>query len=222
MRFALCALVILLVVSVSLASLQPEAEKVLNSLQKRFLAEKALYSLKKRFLAELGMKDVPDMELVNTDEKEIQRMAPKYLWNVMRIEEEFLASSDTEAAEFERQLDGTLSFTRLRKTAVCNGKCCKRPLSLSFADIGWNWIVHPKEFEVFYCKGRCEGSQGPFASTHALIRSILRDNGRNVSRPCCVPKKFRPLVLLHYDDNKPPELKVTTMKDVIVRECMCT
>ncbi|GFX55707.1 inhibin beta A chain [Trichonephila clavipes] len=209
MRFALCALVILLVTSTSLASLEPEAEKELNSLQKLFLAE-------------LGMEDVPDMELVNTNEKEIQRMTQKYLRNVKRNEEEFLASSDTDAAEFERELDGTLSVTRLKKAVVCNGKCCKRPLNISFADIGWNWIVDPKEFKAFYCKGRCEGSQGPFASTHALMQSILKVNGHNVSRPCCAPKKFRPLVLLHYDDNKPPELKVTTMKEMIVKECVCT
>ncbi|GFX55708.1 hypothetical protein TNCV_3427791 [Trichonephila clavipes] len=79
MRFAFCALVILLVVSVSLASLEPEAEQVLQSFQKRFLAE-------------LGMKDVPDMELVNTNQEEIQRMTQKYLRNVKRSEDELLAS----------------------------------------------------------------------------------------------------------------------------------
>ncbi|GFQ81196.1 hypothetical protein TNCT_502461 [Trichonephila clavata] len=72
------------------------------------------------------------------------------------------------------------------------GKCCRRPLSISFADIGWNWIVQPKEFEAFYCKGRCNDSKGHFANTHALMQSILKIKGHNVSRPCCAPKSSDP------------------------------
>ncbi|PRD25766.1 UNVERIFIED_CONTAM: gdf-8 [Trichonephila clavipes] len=265
MRSALSALVIFLVVSLSGASLEPEAQQVLRS-------------LKKRILAELGMKHFPDMRLVNTTQAQMHRMTRKYLRNVKRSEQELLtfhhtaceknshvvfhpeidydshlqwarlkfpndSSLDISEPVFRWREDGqepllslhcirccgaklelktrTPSILRLKRSA-CGGKCCRRPLSISFADIGWNWIVQPKEFEAFYCKGRCNDSKGHFANTHALMQSILKIKGHNVSRPCCAPKKLRPLELLHYDDKNPPELTVTKMKGMIVKECACT
>ncbi|XP_035210861.1 growth/differentiation factor 6-B-like [Stegodyphus dumicola] len=107
------------------------------------------------------------------------------------------------------------------KRAACNKECCKRSLKISFKEIGWDWIVQPVEFEAFYCKGRCRDVSDGFASTHALMQSILNYKGRKVSRPCCAPRKLRPLDLLHYNDKTPPELVVTRQKGMIVKECAC-
>ncbi|CAL1298810.1 unnamed protein product [Larinioides sclopetarius] len=108
------------------------------------------------------------------------------------------------------------------KRSACGRECCRRPLRIRFKDIGWDWIVQPAEFEAFYCKGRCRDSTDDFASTHALMQSILSFKGRKVSRPCCAPRKLRPLNLLHYNDKQPPELVVTRQKGMIVKECACT
>lgn len=107
------------------------------------------------------------------------------------------------------------------KRSVCNRECCRRPLKISFKDIGWDWIVQPVEFEAYYCKGRCRNVSDDFASTHALMQSILNYKGRKVTRPCCAPRKLRPLDLLHYNDKNPPELVVTRQKGMIVKECAC-
>ncbi|GFR11561.1 hypothetical protein TNCT_278641 [Trichonephila clavata] len=128
---------------------------------------------------------------------------------------------ENDAAEFERESTETPSTLRFKREK-CTGHCCRRPLKISFADIGWNWIVEPKEFEAFNCKGMCNESYGYFANFHANMLSTLKTNGHNVTRPCCVPKKFKTLELLHYDDKKPPELTTTKLRHVIVRECACT
>lgn len=108
------------------------------------------------------------------------------------------------------------------KRSACTRECCRRPLKVSFKDIGWDWIVQPVEFNAFFCKGRCRSITDDFASTHALMQSILNYKGRKVTRPCCAPHKLRPLDLLHYNDQDPPELVVTRQKGMIVKECACS
>lgn len=103
---------------------------------------------------------------------------------------------------------------------VCGKECCRRSLRISFADIGWNWIERPREFEAFYCKGRCD-AEGNFASTHAYFQSILKLKGRRVSRPCCAPSKLRALNLVYYNDENPPALVSTKQKGMIVKDCAC-
>ncbi|GFR11553.1 hypothetical protein TNCT_278611 [Trichonephila clavata] len=108
------------------------------------------------------------------------------------------------------------------KRSSCERKCCRRSLKISFKEIGWNWILQPKEVEIFYCRGRCNGTNDVFSSNHAIFRSILNIKGRNVTRPCCTPYKLKSLELLHYDNNDPPQLVVSKHKAMIVDECACT
>lgn len=122
------------------------------------------------------------------------------------------------------RLELTVRPPRSKRSAhrACSGNCCKKSLKISFKEIGWNWVIQPKEFEAFHCKGRCRDVTSDFASTHALMQSILSHKGRKVSRPCCTPKRLKPLSLLHYNDKTPPELVVTRKKGMIVKECACT
>ncbi|CAL1298809.1 unnamed protein product [Larinioides sclopetarius] len=255
-----------ILVSVTAAWLEPEAQQEVVSFQRRVLAS-------------LGMKRLPDMRQVNTTQDELQRMTRKYLRNVRRSEQELLTYHHTDCerdsyVEFhpEIEYDSRVLWARLRfpnsstsdvsdvlrkwrrdgeellltlpclrccgarleilvrestsgarsKRSACGRECCRRPLRIRFKDIGWDWIVQPAEFEAFYCKGRCRDSTDDFASTHALMQSILSFKGRKVSRPCCAPRKLRPLNLLHYNDKQPPELVVTRQKGMIVKECACT
>ncbi|XP_064476754.1 bone morphogenetic protein 2-like [Ornithodoros turicata] len=102
--------------------------------------------------------------------------------------------------------------------------CCRYALKVSFAEIGWDWIVEPKEFEAYFCKGKCPNRYRNFASTHALLQSIInkKSEGREVPRPCCAPRKLKPLSLLHYNNDDPPTLSVTRQKGMIVKECACS
>ncbi|GIX71164.1 hypothetical protein CEXT_280081 [Caerostris extrusa] len=69
----------------------------------------------------------------------------------------------------------------------CSGHCCKRHLKINFKEIGWDWVVEPKEFDAFICKGKCKKADDDFSSTHALMQSLLRLQGNKVPYPCCVP-----------------------------------
>ncbi|XP_015913274.1 dorsalin-1 [Parasteatoda tepidariorum] len=118
------------------------------------------------------------------------------------------------------RLELLMRRTRVKR-AVCTNKCCKKSLRISFKEIGWDWIVQPTDFEAFYCKGRCKDMTDDFASTHALLQSIVKISGKNISRPCCAPKKLRGLDILYYNDKNPPELVLSTQKGMIVKDCAC-
>lgn len=101
--------------------------------------------------------------------------------------------------------------------------CCKHSMWVSFADIGWEWIVQPSGFEAYYCRGKCPHDYNNYASTHALIQSIFNyHRSRDVPPPCCVPKRLKPLNLLHFNDKDPPELIITKQMGMIVQECACS
>ncbi|XP_023233210.1 bone morphogenetic protein 7-like [Centruroides sculpturatus] len=101
--------------------------------------------------------------------------------------------------------------------------CCKHSMWVSFAEIGWEWIMKPAGFEAFYCKGRCPHDYNNYASTHALIQSIFNyHRSQDIPAPCCVPKRLKPLNLLHFNDKDPPELIITKQMGMIVQECACS
>ena len=35
--------------------------------------------------------------------------------------------------------------------------CCRERIRFSFAQIGWNWVQQPKDYNGYYCKGSCRG-----------------------------------------------------------------
>ncbi|GIX93794.1 hypothetical protein CDAR_606541 [Caerostris darwini] len=257
---------LLILVSVSTASFEPEDAVEVEI-------------LKRKMLAGLGMKSLPDMRLVNTPQTVMRRMQRKYLRSVKRSQRELLSFEPTECqanshAVFQPEIDSDsrILWARLTfpnssvafvsdtlkkwrhdeselllsipchhccgsklevmvkessegtrsKRSPCTSQCCRRPLTMDFDELGWDWVVQPKQFQAYFCKGRCTEASDDFDSSHAIMQSILNSKGKKVPRPCCVPKKLRPLDILHYNDKTPPELVVSRQRGMIVKVCACT
>lgn len=99
-------------------------------------------------------------------------------------------------------------------------KCCRYPIKISFADIGWDdWILAPHDYKGFYCAGNCPYRHKP-ANTFAGIKALLHLKHPNkVPPPCCVATALSPFTILHYDYNG--KYQFSEYKDLVVEKCEC-
>lgn len=109
---------------------------------------------------------------------------------------------------------------------MCRGEkdkvCCLRLLNVSIADLGWDdWIVEPKTFQAYFCRGQCYFRHGRFASSHAALQSKMSRllGPKVVPRPCCSPKKFKPLPVMYRD--RQGNTHFGRIPKMIVKECAC-
>lgn len=53
-------------------------------------------------------------------------------------------------ARFQRRVK------RYSNCAASGNECCRESLYVSFEEIGWDdWILHPKGYNAYFCKGTC-------------------------------------------------------------------
>ncbi|KAF2365523.1 Transforming growth factor-beta C-terminal [Trinorchestia longiramus] len=102
-----------------------------------------------------------------------------------------------------------------------SSRCCRRSMTVRFDDLpGFDFIAAPKEFDAYYCSGKCPPRYNP-ANEHALLQSLINmQKKKDVPRPCCAPTDLKGLYILHYDHSG--KLKTELWRDVIVTECGCT
>ncbi|XP_045481511.1 growth/differentiation factor 8-like [Harmonia axyridis] len=124
-----------------------------------------------------------------------------------------------------------LKHRRARRSSDCtpNSKeCCRERLLVSFADIGWdNWIIMPKEYNAYFCRGSCTAPSALTLSSsqHNSLLQKLINGKRFKNRPgpeftmCCSATQFSPLKLVYMDNNKTLTTKV--LSNMIVDSCGC-
>ncbi|XP_061713498.1 growth/differentiation factor 8-like [Cydia pomonella] len=86
--------------------------------------------------------------------------------------------------------------------------CQRRSFNLSFADLGWDWVIAPPHYDAGFCAGTCQLQR---LYPYAFMLLKLKDN-----KPCCVPTKFESVNMAYYDHDKTivtgniPYMKVKT------------
>lgn len=102
--------------------------------------------------------------------------------------------------------------------------CQRKPLYVDFEDIGWaGWIISPKGYNAYYCKGTClfPMGQGLGATNHAAVQSIVHALKLNedIGTPCCIPDRLNSINLLYFDDEENVVLK--QYDDMVAVSCGC-
>ena len=100
-------------------------------------------------------------------------------------------------------------------------RCCRYPLWVSFADIGWDdWVVAPDGYQAYYCDGSCP-HRYKTAHSFAGIKSLINlYNPAAAPAPCCTATKLSPINLLHL--NEQGRVVVSVYEDMVVEECKCS
>lgn len=112
-----------------------------------------------------------------------------------------------------------------------DNKCCRDDMKVNLRELeGFAFIIEPKEFNAYQCRGKCPPRYRPL-NDHSLLQSLMhikhqknavdRNARAKVKKPCCVPSKLSSLPILHLDENNPTKLKVTSWKSIVVTECAC-
>lgn len=120
--------------------------------------------------------------------------------------------------------NGLAAARNSSRRANTSGECSRLELFVDFEQIGWSsWIISPKGYSAFYCKGHCNfplgQSQRP--TNHATVQSIVHELNLapDVGKPCCVPTSLLNVPLLFYDDNDNVVLRM--YEDMVADSCGC-
>lgn len=113
-----------------------------------------------------------------------------------------------------------LSRRRRRSTSMnCDptsqdNTCCRHNLTVSFRNLGWDWVIGPSEFESYHCYGECMflNLQGNYQRVHYLSHL-------SPSRSCCSPTKMAPIKLLYYDHDH--NIIYSQVDDMVIQKCGC-
>ncbi|XP_062888418.1 growth/differentiation factor 15-like [Mobula hypostoma] len=99
--------------------------------------------------------------------------------------------------------------------------CCRKPLRVSFKEIGWSdWIRAPESYNMYNCGGTCPANYKP-ANMHAMIKSAMHQLSGGASPAlCCIPAAYEPMTLLHYSSEG--TLTLTAFEGMIVTNCHCS
>ena len=193
----------------------------------------------------LKIQSAPDISLITNKDKTSTKSVKKSLSNQHKPgalgpavsnthQKEPGASNKNNFAEFEVSLEVTsqvhdLTLTRHKRRAsyrrrnYCSQKlCCLHRVYIKFSDIGWgDWVIAPKGYDAFYCKGGCP-ARYKTETTFSQIQSLLHQRHPGaIPAPSCVATKYKPLSLLYFDK------EIGTMQrayydDMIVSQCRCT
>ncbi|CAF0770660.1 unnamed protein product [Rotaria sordida] len=116
------------------------------------------------------------------------------------------------------------STTRIKrsiKQKQIQNSCSRYDLFVDFNQLSFGtWIIEPKRFNAGICRGDCPNplSRLFYPTNHAMLLSLLHEQGNSIQQPSCVPVRLRPLDLLYYDRQ---ELVIKRHQGMQVEECGC-
>ncbi|XP_022252446.1 bone morphogenetic protein 2-like [Limulus polyphemus] len=117
-----------------------------------------------------------------------------------------LESSTSSNVRVRRSTENEEQLLNVSSLATNQSLSCNRfEMYVDFEQIGWSdWILSPKGYRAFYCKGRCDFpfGQNEHPSNHATVQSIVNKLNLvdGVPEPSCVPNKLSAFLLLYRDD----------------------
>nr|QWX95830.1 TGFbeta ligand [Strongyloides stercoralis] len=105
---------------------------------------------------------------------------------------------------------------------ICQSKssensCCLRSLKINFDEIGWNFIISPKEINTNYCYGKCYSYKSDSLVGDAIYR--LHSISKKEHRSCCYPTQFRELNITIFKEGSFIETKI--INDILIKKCSC-
>ena len=113
--------------------------------------------------------------------------------------------------------------TRMRTRRFYSNYCQRHRLYIKFRDLKWDdWIIAPRGFSAYYCKGRCpEVIEKYFNPTnHAIIQNVVHHRyNKSVPAACCVPTKLNSMSLLYFERDGSIVLK--EYAEMVASTCGC-
>ncbi|XP_062606337.1 growth/differentiation factor 8-like [Saccostrea cucullata] len=99
--------------------------------------------------------------------------------------------------------------------------CCRYPLTVSFIEFGWDFVIAPKWYDAYYCAGECR-DEGMSDHGHSSVVQQVPESriiGNNPG-PCCSPVRMANLRMLYFDHTS--RLQLTTLPRMKVVRCGCS
>lgn len=102
--------------------------------------------------------------------------------------------------------------------------CHRRQMVVNFREMGWHWIIAPKLYKAYSCRGECKFPL-PHKSVmnktnHAVVQTILYHmDAAVIPKVVCSPWSFKDLTLLFSKSDH--EVQYTRYTDMVVTQCGC-
>ena len=135
-----------------------------------------------------------------------------------------VSKNPMEAAHQKRYRRGTEGGSGVAQCRANQSTCCLKPLTIDFhADLGFDFIIQPTQFEANYCEGVCFGQPNiePALMTPRVFEFISRLGSSNPAssiEPCCAGNEYHSLEVLMKVNGI---LMIESLQQVIVTSCRC-
>ena len=97
--------------------------------------------------------------------------------------------------------------------------CRRQDLWINFDDIGWDFVITPKDVNIGDCGGQCLDADNNIA--HAVVKQLLQNlhPARNAGILCCQGASYKEISALYFKSKH--EIVIGSMPKIIVKECRC-
>lgn len=100
-----------------------------------------------------------------------------------------------------------------------NYHCRRQDLWINFDEIGWDFVITPKDVNIGDCGGQCLDADSNIP--HAVVKQLLQKMhpARNAGILCCQGANYKEISALYFKSKH--EIVIGDMPKIIVKECRC-